>query len=207
MTATTGYALASFVWFASLSACSPELDSTRGVSDSHTIAGAMSPAPQIGGGIRPAPQGTRLLGRAELAQAGVPTDGSSATDASPPPIEPSRRRAAEPPARSDPTLARTFGWVTIAIGSEASLIATVTGIMMLEDRSTRNQDCSAQKVCSSLGYNANSDIASTEVWNTGAFIVAAAGLSIGTLLLLTHPIVPHAQFAVGPTSVRLGGSF
>jgi hypothetical protein len=108
---------------------------------------------------------------------------------------------------ADPALPRAFGWLSLAIGGESAIVATATGIIMLEAKSSRDSGCNAQKVCSSVGFNANNQIDSTEVWNAGAFVLAAAGLGIGTYLLLSHPIAEHARVSVSPTGVTLGGTF
>jgi hypothetical protein len=58
---------------------------------------------------------------------------------------------------------------------------------MLVDMNARNQDCTAARVCSSAGLQANSQIATVADWNAGAWIIAAAGLGTGAYLLLTNP--------------------
>ena len=58
---------------------------------------------------------------------------------------------------------------------------------MLGDMNTRNRDCSAAKVCSLSGMDANSQIAAIADLNTAAWILATAGLGAGAYLLLTNP--------------------
>jgi hypothetical protein len=116
-------------------------------------------------------------------------------------------KTAEEIESSTPSEARTFGWVGIAVGAEAAIVATATSVMMLEDKSTRDSNCNAEKVCSSVGLNANSQLESAAGWNAGAFVLAAAGLGIGSYLLLSHPIERHAQVYVSVTGVGIAGSF
>jgi hypothetical protein len=138
-----------------------------------------------------------------------------------PPAESARAPASDPPlftsgpasepeaheAKSDPTTARTFGWLSIAVGTEAAIVATATSVMMLEDRSTRSSDCNSAKVCSSAGFNANTQLSAVAGWNAGAFVLAAAGLGLGTYLILSHPIERHTEVYVSPAGVALGGNF
>jgi hypothetical protein len=129
----------------------------------------------------------------------------SLTSGSAPAAEtPESPNAAEP---ADPTLARTFGWVSLAIGGESAVVAAVTSILMLEDKSTRDSGCNAQKVCSSDGFNANVQLSAAAGWNAGAFVLAAAGLGIGAYLILSHPVAEHVRVSVSPAGATLGGSF
>jgi hypothetical protein len=102
-------------------------------------------------------------------------DGSS----SPPP---------EPDPGSNPSQARTFGWFGIALGTEGAIAAAATSAAMLDFKSQRDSDCNARKVCSADGLNANNQIGALAGWNAGAWVLAGAGLGVGTFLLLTHPI-------------------
>jgi hypothetical protein len=82
---------------------------------------------------------------------------------------------------------RVAGWVSLGVGAEAAILATVTSVMLLHQRSVRDDDCDAHGVCSAAGLGANSTIHSLVAVNTVSWVVAAAGLGAGTLLLLTHP--------------------
>jgi hypothetical protein len=109
--------------------------------------------------------------------------------------------------KSDPTTARTIGWVSIAVGSEAAIVAGVTSGLMLNDKSTRDSNCNAQKVCSTIGFNANNQLGALAGWNAAAWVTAAAGLGLGTVLILTHPLTRHSEVYVSPAGVALGGQF
>jgi len=114
--------------------------------------------------------------------------------------------------KSDPTVARTFGWLGIAVGAESAIVATVTSVMMLEDKSTRDAQCHAAKMCSSSGLHADTQLGSLAGWNAGAWVLAAAGLGVGSALLLTHPVETHplerhATLTVSPFGVSLAGDF
>jgi hypothetical protein len=79
--------------------------------------------------------------------------------------------------------------------------------MMLENKSTRDSNCNAAKVCSAIGLNANNEIGAVGAWNAGAWVLAVAGLGVGTYLILSHPIAEHARISVSPAGLSLGGSF
>jgi hypothetical protein len=89
--------------------------------------------------------------------------------------------------RTDTGEARTFGWFGIAVGADAAVVAIATSAITLGDKSTRDAGCDAAKVCSSAGLNANQEIGGLVGWNLGAWVLAAAGLGVGTVLLLTNP--------------------
>jgi hypothetical protein len=114
---------------------------------------------------------------------------------------------------SDPTTARTFGWLGIALGTEGAILATVTSVAILDFKSTRDSGCNADKVCTTAGLNANTQIAGLAGWNAGAWVLAVAGLGGGTILLLTHPPAPRPRAPVtltpGLSGAGLGvsGSF
>jgi hypothetical protein len=108
--------------------------------------------------------------------------------------------------KADPTEARTFGWLSIAVGAESAIVATVTSVLILEDKGTRDSDCNADRVCSSSGFNANTQIGALAVWNAGAWILAAAGLGVGSYLLLTHSPA-RTTVSLSPSGGSLVGSF
>ena len=90
--------------------------------------------------------------------------------------------------RESRQLARTWGWLLAGgVGGVAGVVALGTSVVMLVDMNARNQDCTAARVCSSAGLQANSQIATVADWNAGAWIIAAAGLGTGAYLLLTNP--------------------
>jgi hypothetical protein len=130
-----------------------------------------------------------------------------------PALAPSRPASASPTdstaeaTTSDPTLVRTFGWVSIAIGAESAAVAAATSGLMLENQSTRNSSCNAEKVCSSIGLNANTQLSALAPWNAGAWVVAVAGLGTGTILILTHPLAKRTSVYASPTGVGLRGQF
>jgi hypothetical protein len=143
---------------------------------------------------------------AERAESASLTSASApaAENPEPPQAEHASSSESEP---ADPTLARTFGWVSLAIGGESAIVAAVTSILMLEDKSTRDSGCNAQKVCSTDGYNANIQLSAAAGWNAGAWVVAAAGIGIGAYLILSHPVAEHVRVSVSPAGATLGGTF
>jgi hypothetical protein len=96
--------------------------------------------------------------------------------------------AAPPPAEGRSGRSRrTLGWISVAIGGDAAIVAIATSFMMLHQKSVRDANCDANKNCSPGGYDANSSLDALTWWNVGAFGVAAAGLGVGAVLLLTSP--------------------
>ena len=57
--------------------------------------------------------------------------------------------------------------------------------MLLHEKSVLDDNCNAQKQCKPAGIDAQGAIRETVPWNTGSWIVAAAGMGAGTVLLLT----------------------
>jgi hypothetical protein len=106
---------------------------------------------------------------------------------------------------------RNIGWISLAIGAEAAVVASVTSVMLLSEKSVRDDQCNAQKVCSPHGLDANGTIATLVSWNTAAWIATAVGVGAGVALLLTNRPVSRLQptVAVAPNaaSVGLGGAF
>jgi hypothetical protein len=92
---------------------------------------------------------------------------------------------------------RTLGWVLFSIGAEGAIVAAITSFMMLHDKSVRDDNCDANKVCSQAGLAANAEIAALAWWNVGAWAVAGAGLSVGGLLVLMNPPAGAGRLAVG----------
>jgi hypothetical protein len=110
-------------------------------------------------------------------------------------------------------MARAYGWFSVAIGTLGLGVAATTSAMMLHQKSVRDADCNAAKLCSQDGINANTQLAALSGWNTGSFIVAAAGLGVGAFLLITSSADGDKQTAIGvaPTGSGAGldlkGSF
>jgi hypothetical protein len=104
---------------------------------------------------------------------------------------------------------RALGWIAIAIGSEAAIVAGVTSVMMLHYQSQRSDGCDANKVCTPEGLNANTQLSQLAGWNAAAYVVAAAGLGTGLFLLLTNPSdgSTHAEVGATPGGLTLRGAF
>ena len=101
--------------------------------------------------------------------------------------------------------ARDLGWISIGVGTAGGLVALGTSILMLEDKSTRDSNCTS-KVCNTAGFTANGQLSDLGPWNLGAWVVAAAGLGAGAFLLLTNPSdsSQKTQVGVGPTGSGAG---
>jgi hypothetical protein len=155
---------------------------------------------------------------------GLTTTATSPTGAAPPPAEPAATAA--PPARtSEPAAAtpaptphasntlRTIGWVSIAVGAEAAIIAVVTSFMALHEKGVRDDNCNARKECTQVGLDANATLGTLFGWNTTSWIVAIAGLGVGTALVVTNRPIKNDQIALtvapaaGGAALSLTGHF
>jgi hypothetical protein len=138
------------------------------------------------------------LSAAGCASRSLPAQSAAGAPTSTPP-------PSQPPSRHNE---RTFGWLSVAVGAEAAVLAVVTSGMMLHEKSVRDGNCDAQKVCTQPGFDANRTLGSLGGWNAAAWIVAAAGLGVGGFLLWKDPADggQHAAIIVAPTgsAVSLG---
>jgi hypothetical protein len=107
--------------------------------------------------------------------------------------------------------ARTIGWISLAIGIEASIVTLATSVVILNDLTARSSGCNAEKVCTMGGFGANEQLRSLSGWNAGAWALAIAGVGVGTYLVLTNPAPRRVEVGVGTagTSAALSirGSF
>ena len=129
--------------------------------------------------------------------------GAAPSAAEPPPASTSAVPAATPaPTPHAHNTLRTIGWVSIAVGAEAAIIAIVTSFMAIHEKGVRDDNCSARKECSQVGLDANATLATLFGWNTTSWIVAVAGLGVGTVLVVTNPPIKNDQVAltVSPTA-------
>jgi hypothetical protein len=145
-----------------------------------------------------APPAHLLLAAAPPAStAAASTPPSSTPTSSPPSSTPTSTPTSDDPVAPPPAsradrdhgssaYPRAIGWYSIGIGAGAALIAVGTSIMMLHQADLRRNDCT-NNVCSADGITANNQISALSGWNVGSYIVAAAGLGIGTILVLTNP--------------------
>jgi hypothetical protein len=102
-------------------------------------------------------------------------------------------------------MARAYGWFSVAVGTLGLGVAATTSGLMLHQKSKRDADCDAARVCSQDGINANSQLAALSGWNAGAFVVAAAGLGVGAFLLITSSADGEKQTALGVAPTGSGG--
>jgi hypothetical protein len=110
------------------------------------------------------------------------------------------------PGRDPHRMRRVLGWVTLSIGIEAAILASVTSALIEHQKGLRDDGCNAQKVCDAAGFAAVGTIDTLVPWNTASWVVAAAGLGIGTaLLLISQPESPQrTAITLSPNSSGLG---
>ena len=101
------------------------------------------------------------------------------------------------PLASDASLPRAFGWVSVAVGAQAAIIAITTSFIMIHENGSRSDQCDAQKICSASGIDANQKIDALAPLNAGAWALAVVGVGVGAYLILTNPPETHTTTAVG----------
>lgn len=140
--------------------------------------GAPSPgAPSPGAPSPAAPSPPPSNGPAPAADPGSP----------PAPLPAAEAQHAPNDARASKAMPRALGWYSIGLGAGAAIVAIGTSIMMLHQANVRDNDCNAAKVCSADGITAAQQLDALAGWNVGAYIVAAVGIGLGTILVLTNP--------------------
>jgi hypothetical protein len=128
------------------------------------------------------------------------------------PVESARHSHGERDARDLTTgrAARVAGWVSLSIGAEAAAVAIATSVLLVHEKSVRDGECDADKVCSQRGLDTSGTIGSLAAVNAAAWIVGAAGIGAGAILLLTHRAETTARtrdrliVAVSPTPTGVG---
>jgi hypothetical protein len=90
------------------------------------------------------------------------------------------------PGHSPGGTARAFGWIVLSIGADATVGAVITSFILLHQKGVLDENCNAEKRCSSAGVDAAATIHALVPWNTAMWVVAAAGIGTGAVLLLTH---------------------
>lgn len=112
-------------------------------------------------------------------------------------LVPPRPATTEETERADHRTGRVAGYVALAVGAQATVVALVTSGMMLHQDSVRSDACDANKRCTQAGIDANDNLSQLGGWNAGAWALGAVGLGVGALLLILHPSQQRP-------SVRLG---
>jgi hypothetical protein len=135
----------------------------------------------------------------------IVAEAGCAAHAVPPPQAPGASASSTPASQpSRDRSARTYGWVSLSVGVEATLVALVTSGMMLHEKNVRDGHCDTQKVCSIDGANANTSLSQLGWWNATAWVVAVAGLGVGGYLLWSHPVEGRASTGVAVEPVGTG---
>jgi hypothetical protein len=102
---------------------------------------------------------------------------------------------------------RIYGYASVAIGGAAAVVAVVTSFMLLHQKSVLDEQCDAQKRCSSAGFGETGAIHQTVPLNTTAWIVAVVGLGAGTVLLVTSQPESGKSTAVTVSPTPGGAAF
>jgi hypothetical protein len=186
-------------------ACAPPVAPARDVT------ALASPTPRA---ATPAPAHLAVEVADTTAPAVAPTPAPAAQDpaASQPAASATTEGSGSSPsdeAHGSDAMPRTIGWFSVGFGVASGAVAIGTSVMMLNDASTRSNDCNAAKQCSSAGLNANTQLGQLGAWNAVTYATAALGIGIGAFLLITNPANGEKQTALGvtPNGVLLRGTF
>ena len=131
---------------------------------------------------------------------------------------PPREATTEEKSAANHRTGRVAGYVALAVGAQATIVALVTSGMMLHEDGLRSDACDAQKRCSQAGIDANENLSQLAGWNAGAWALGAVGLGVGTVLLVLNPASEKASARPakglslgappgGGAGLGLGGSF
>jgi hypothetical protein len=124
-----------------------------------------------GGGVASIRASSNMLPLREVEPASEPLSGQATVSDPIAPMDPTSRTM------------RTLGWIGISVGAEAAIVAVGTSALLLHEKQVRDADCNARRICSSAGVDANGTIGTLVGWNTAAWVVTAAGLAAGGILL------------------------
>jgi hypothetical protein len=82
---------------------------------------------------------------------------------------------------------RTVGYVLGGIGLVGLAVGTVAGVMVLERKSTVDDNCDAAKRCNTEGFDAAESGRTLGVVSTAGLVIGALGVASGAYLILSSP--------------------
>jgi hypothetical protein len=82
------------------------------------------------------------------------------------------------------------GWSAIALGVAGTAVGTYLGLQAISQKKDADRDC-PNNACSATGASENSNAIRSANFSTVGFAVGAAGLGLGTVLLLVSRSAPH----------------
>jgi hypothetical protein len=101
---------------------------------------------------------------------------------------------------------RTLGWVMAGAGVAGLGTAAVTGVMLLDYKSTIEADCPNKACVTQEGFDAASSARTLSTVNTAAWIAGGVGLGLGAYLLVSTSARDKTTTAVAPSVSRDGFS-
>jgi len=84
---------------------------------------------------------------------------------------------------------RTLGWVLGGVGVAGLAVSAVTGVMVLDRKSTVDEECT-NDACSTKGDEAAASGRTLSTVSTIAFVAGAVGVGVGAYFLLSAPDAP-----------------
>jgi hypothetical protein len=82
---------------------------------------------------------------------------------------------------------RTVGYVLGGVGLVGLAVGTVAGVMVLERKSTVDDNCDAAKRCNTEGFDAAESGRTLGIVTTAGLVVGALGVASGAYLILSSP--------------------
>jgi hypothetical protein len=101
---------------------------------------------------------------------------------------------------------KTVGYVLGGVGLVGLAVGAVAGVMVLEKKSTVDDNCDAARRCNQEGFDAAESGRTLGVVTTAGLVVGALGLASGAYLILSSPKEQGPQTAlVGSATPRGAG--
>jgi hypothetical protein len=104
---------------------------------------------------------------------------------------------------------RTIGWVLGGVGVAGLAVGAVTGVMVLDKKSTVDDNCDADKRCNAEGADAADSGKTLGTISGVSFIVGGVALAAGAWLVLSSDGEerPQSALRIGPSHVTFVQSF
>jgi hypothetical protein len=144
----------------------------------------------------------------------LPTTAPDASESRPSPVAEAPAAQPEKPAdRSTGSGQRTLGFAIGGLGLAGLATSLITGAMVISRKSTVERECNGN-LCTQAGLDAADSGKTLSTVSTIAFAVGAAGVGVGTYLILSasdeqRAYAPHLgiRTALDGAALELGGSF
>jgi hypothetical protein len=113
----------------------------------------------------------------------------------------------ETPAEAPSGISRPLGFVVLGLGVAGVAAGAVTGIMTIDRKNTVEADCPGGVCATSAGLDAASEGKTLSLVSTIAFAAGAAGLGLGTYLIIAGGSPAQTTTALALTTSARGAGF